>query len=123
MQTFLILFFLLIFLFYGYLIYKGISFTANEHLFKQAGVIVNFKDGTITIKGKPYKASQVTGIRMSAFESTHKYGESSAKNVFISLDDFNKPQHKILFISNGHARKFMQRLATAIRKAGGRDFI
>lgn len=110
-------------IFYGRLYLKGVSFTVDERLFKQAGVIIDFYDHTITLKGKTLPVGKVTGISMEAFTSTRKHGDSMAKRVTINLDDFSKPQCHILFISKGHARNFMQRVATALRKAGGRDFV
>ncbi len=110
-------------LFYSLLFFKGVHYTVDDREFKQAGVRINFANNTITVKGKTYRAGQVTGIRMDALTSSHKHGNSMAKTVTIELDDFKKPQHKILFISKGHSRKFMQRLSVALRKAGGRDFV
>jgi hypothetical protein len=110
-------------IFYGLLFFKGVHYTVDDREFRQAGIKINFPDNTITVKGKTYKAGQVTGIRMDALTSSHKHGNSMAKTVTIELDDFKKPQHKIMFISKGHSRKFMQRLSVALRKAGGRDFV
>ena len=123
MENFMIFIIVIAVLIYGRLIFKGIHYTADDREFKQAGVRINFADRTITVKGKTYKAGQVTGIRMDALTSSHRHGNSIAKTVTIELDDFAKPQHKIVFISKGHSRKFMQRLSVALRKAGGRDFI
>lgn len=123
MEKFMLYVIIVAVLFYGRLFYKGVHYTANDQEFKQAGVHINFTRGTIYIKGRRYEVKQVTGIRMDALTSSHKHGNSIAKTVTIELDDFAKPHHKILFISKGHARKFMQRLSVALRKAGGPSFV
>ncbi len=108
----------------GYFFFKGFSntrFTANENEFTQGGVVVNFKNKTINIKGNLYNVNQITGMRTKAFSSERR-GDSKAKNVIIEIDDFKRPTHKILFITSGQAEKFMQRLSTALRKAGGPNF-
>jgi hypothetical protein len=111
---------------FGYLFFKGFSntrFTADENEFKQGGVTVNFKKQTIEINGNNYNVNQVTGIRTKAFQrETRRNASSKAKNVIIEVDDFKKPTHKVLFVTSGQAEKFMQRLSTALRKAGGPNF-
>ncbi|EHQ29796.1 hypothetical protein [Mucilaginibacter paludis] len=95
--------------------------TANDDYFQQAGVRVDFKPGTITIKGKVYDVKKVTGINTV----TQPGGgiRSTIGMVEISMDDFKKPIHRIT-ISGGHGKapEFSQRLCVAIRKAGGPDF-
>ncbi|MDO6430923.1 hypothetical protein Q4E93_10015 [Flavitalea sp. BT771] len=123
-DKFLMIIILIAILFYGRLFLKGIYYTIiDDREFRQAGVRIDFTRGTITVKGKSYPVGKVTGIRWEALTSSHKHGNSIAKTVTISLDDIVKPHHKILFISKGHAQKFMQRLAVALRKAGGPDFV
>ena len=56
------------------------------------------------------------------FRETRRNASSKAKNVIIEVDDFKKPNHKVLFVTSGQAEKFMQRLSTALRKAGGPNF-
>lgn len=107
-----------------YLYYKGLSntvYTASENEFKQGGVTVNFSKKTILINQHKYNVDKITGIRTKSF-STGRTGSSKAKNVIIEVDDFKKPIHKIMFVTSGHADKFMQRLTTALRKAGGPNF-
>lgn len=104
----------------GYLFLKGFlntRYTVNENEFKQGGVTVNFKDRTININGHSFGVDQVTGMRYRSFSSNSK-----AKNVIIEIDDFKRPRHKIVFLSSGQSEKFMQRLSTALRKAGGPSF-
>lgn len=103
---------------------KGFSntrYSVNDNQFSQAGISVHFSEGTINIKGKNYRVSQVTGITMQSFGQSGR-GSSKAQNVIIELDDFSKPQHKIVFVTSSHGQKFIQRLSTAIRKAGGPNF-
>ena len=111
---------------FGYLFYKGFSntrYTADENEFQQGGIVINFKNQTIKINDHLYKVNQVTGIRMKAFErETRRNASSKAKNVIIEVDDFKNPMHKVLFVTSGQAEKFMQRLSTALRKAGGPSF-
>lgn len=97
-------------------------YSESETEYKQAGVIVNYVDKTISIKGKVFGVNQVTGMRYKSFESTHRHGDSKAKIVLIEIDDMKYPVHKILFITPSHADKFLQRLSVALRKAGGPSF-
>jgi hypothetical protein len=123
MENFMLIIIVVAVLFYSLLFFKGVHYTVDDREFKQAGVRINFANNTITVKGKTYRVGQVTGIRMEAFTRSHRHGNSIAKTVTIDLDDFSKPHHKVLFISKGHSRKFMQRLSIALRKAGGPDFV
>lgn len=103
-----------------YLFKKLISndkYTVNEYEFRQAGVLVTFATGKITIKGKTYNATDVQGI-----ETLHI--SKLAAQISIKVDDFNTPIHKIHIrgVGKGAAEKFVQRLSTALRKAGGPSF-
>lgn len=112
---------------FGYLFFKGFSntkYTADDNEYKQAGVIVNFKNQTIQINGHSYNVNQVTGVRMKDFaRETSRNASSKAKNVIIEVDDFKKPHHKVVFVTSGQAEKFMQRISTALRKAGGPNLV
>ena len=123
MEKFLILIVIVAIIIYGRIYFKGKKYVANDNEFKQSDVTVNFGNRTIKIKNKTYNVSQVTGIRWEALTSSHKHGDSQMKTVVIDLDDFEKPHHKISFMSKGHAEKFIQRLSTALRKAGGPSFV
>lgn len=90
------------------------TYTANDKLFSQAGVKIDFTDKTITIKGKKYDVNAVQGVSI-----TDKGRGGSI--ITINVDDFKKPVHKI-GISAGGGAKFMQRLFTALRKADGPSF-
>ncbi len=123
MEKFIIFIIIAAIIIYGRIYLKGKKYAANDNEFKQSGVDVNFGNKTITIKNKTYNVNQVTGIRWEALTSNHKHGDSQMKVVIIDIDDFDKPHHKISFMSKGHAEKFVQRLSTALRKAGGPSFV
>lgn len=123
MEKFLILIIIVAIIIYVRIYFKGKKYVANDNEFKQSDVTVNFGNRTIKIKNKTYNVNQVTGIRWEALTSSHKHGDSQMKTVVIDLDDFEKPHHKISFMSKGHAEKFIQRLSTALRKAGGPSFV
>lgn len=92
------------------------SFKASDEAFEQAGVKVVFNTGKITIRGNTYNVEEVQGISSRIIS---KFGTE----VFIKVDDFKKPIHKIGISGfNGAGEKFIQRLSTALRKAGGHDF-
>jgi hypothetical protein len=104
------------------LIYKyfsGKQMTATDELYQQRGVTVNYKAGTISIKGYTYKVSQVTGIS----RTTTTNGNRRTHYAQIEVDDMRKPVHKIGVVGSQHdADEFVQRICVAIRKAGGPDF-
>jgi hypothetical protein len=120
-------FILLILALLGYWIYKQFasnSMTANDDYFEQAGVRVNFKEGTIKINNYNYEVSKVTGINTVTTSGGRSVADSLRNLtgiVEISVDDLKKPIHKIA-IGGGKADQFSQRLCVAIRKAGGPDF-
>ena len=102
-----------------YRFFSGMIMTSNDEIYKQRGVLVNYKNGTIQIKGKNYNVSQVTGISTITTYS----GNRNNYHIQIEMDDMRKPIHKIAVIgSRSSADAFMQRICVAIRKAGGPDF-
>ena len=105
---------LLAFLFYKFA--TSGNYTANDIEFKQAGVRVVFSTGKITIKNKTYDVKDVQGIESKA--------SGKGKLIYIKVDDFNKPIHTISIVEFGNnaGEKFIQRLSTALRKAGGSSF-
>jgi competence protein ComGC len=122
--TFYIILLLLIISIPIILFIKGFAnnkYTANSNGFSQAGVMVNYSDKTLTINKRKFSVNQVTGIRMKNLESGRK-GNSRAMRVTIELDDFDYPSHKIMFLTAGQGEQFMQRISTALRKAGGPSF-
>ena len=123
MEKFIVFIIIAAIIIYGRIYLKGRKYVANEKEFKQSGVTVDFIKKTIQIGGKTYGVNQVTGIKWRALTSSHKHGDSQMKTVVIDIDDFEKPHHKISFMSGGHAEKFVQRLSTALRKAGGPSFV
>ncbi|WP_298354372.1 hypothetical protein [Runella sp.] len=99
--------------------------TLDENTFAQNGVSVNFSAGQITINGRTYPVSQVTGIRS---ETHQPKGERWLRTgtVLIEMDDLQYPIHKVKFSGGNsfdHAKEFMQRLSVALRKAGGPSFV
>ena len=115
MSTFFIL------LFIGVIVVIAVNLMSSKHQvtddsFEQAGVKVIFSTGKITIKGRTYDVNDVQGIE-------HRRISSIGTEVTIKVDDFKKPLYKIGISGFGNAgEKFVQRLETALRKAGGPDF-
>lgn len=109
--------------YYIYIYIRGSRYSLNEKEFKQGNITVNFIQKTIQIKSKTYSVNQVTGIQWRALTSSRKHGDSQMKTVVIDLDDFERPHYKMSFMSQGQAEKFVQRLSTALRKAGGPSFV
>ena len=113
-MNFVILFFIAAIIFVVIYYIRSNSYTANEHEFKQAGVRVQFKEEKITINGRTYNVNEVQGLEIQQ--------RGNASYVIINIDDFNKPVHKIGVSGRGNGEKLMQRLSTALRKAGGPSF-
>lgn len=109
--------------YYIYIYIRGSRYSLNEKEFKQGNITVNFIQKTIQIKSKTYSVNQVTGIQWRALTSSRKHGDSQMKTVVIDLDDFERHHYKMSFMSQGQAEKFVQRLSTALRKAGGPSFV
>lgn len=98
------------------LISPSSRFHHDDNEFKQAGVRVVFANNQISISGKTYNVSDVHGIESRKVSSI-------TTDVFIKVDDFNKPIHTVKIIGiNNAGDKFIQRLSTALRKAGGPSF-
>jgi hypothetical protein len=99
---------------------------ANTDYFQQAGVKVDFRQKTITIKNKAYDVGSVTGINTITTSGGRGMGDairSTIGIVEIKMDDFKKPIHRVeISGGQGRADDFVQRLTTALRKAGGPDF-
>ena len=98
-----------------YAVNQGSKVTANEEMFEQSGVRVEFKTGTLIINNKTYHVNQVTGI-------TTKKISFLRSIVSIKLDDFKTPIQKVDIMESGGGTKFIQRFETALRKAGGPNF-
>lgn len=98
--------------------FKAGTFIANDTLFSQAGVVVYFKKGIIQIKGKDFNLNVVTNIRTEP----PPRNQTMAYDCVLSLNDFILPEHRIRFVNEKNANQFMQRLCTAIEKAGGPVF-
>lgn len=96
--------------------FRSGSYKATEKEFEQAGVRVIFDTGIIIINGRTYDVQAVQGITSTKISRI-------GTEVRIKVDDFNKPIHKIGISGFDDAgEKFVQRLSTALRKAGGHDF-
>lgn len=98
----------------GYVFYFTSSYKVNDEIFAQNTVKVEFKTGAILINGKQYKADQVTGMNIV------RKGNIRVE-VSIEMDDIRHPVQKVAFMTYGMAEKFMQRFASALRKANGPD--
>ncbi len=89
--------------------------TADENQFSQAGVSVLFADGKVVIKNKEFDVNKIQSIRTE--KVTFKNRTRSV--CYIDIDDFDKPLHKVEFAYANQASEFSNRLALAIKKAGG----
>ena len=96
-----------------YAVLKSNKMIANDEMFEQAGVKVEFKTGALTINKKAYHVKQVTGIETKEVSSFRTI-------VYIKLDDFKTPLQTVDILDGGE--KFVQRFQTALRKAGGPSF-
>ena len=97
--------------------YKRGSYTENDQKFSQAGVTVNYGDGTVVINGHRYPAAAINGTRWEVDTRGHQ----NIAYAYIKVDDMGHPTHKIKFIRKKHCEQFLERFALAIRKAGGTD--
>lgn len=107
--------------FAAYTLYKRFSagvYSANDKQFSQAGVTVDFEKKKITIKGREFGIDQITKVRTRP----PLINKAMAYDCVISISDFKLPEHRITFASSTAANKFMQRLITAIERAGGPSF-
>jgi hypothetical protein len=104
-----------------YTLYKRFSagvHTVNDKQFSQAGVVVDFEKKKVFLKGREFELNQVTNVRTRP----PLVAKRMAFDCVISLSDFKLPEHRITFASSTAANNFMQRLITAIEKAGGPTF-
>lgn len=107
--------------FAAYIVYKRLragGFTANDTLFSQAGITVYFQKQKISYKGRDFALNAVTNVRTEP----PTRGQTLAYDCVVSLSDFKTPEIRLRFINAGQANKFMQRLCTAIEKAGGPSY-
>ena len=99
-----------------YRIFSNSKVVADENHFSQAGVRVDFQTGKINIKGRTYNVGAVQGLE-------HKRISRFGTEVYIKVDDFKKPIHMVGVMGIGkEGERFVQRLSTALRKAGGPSF-
>lgn len=97
---------------------KAGSFIVNDTMFSQAGVTVYFQKQKISYKGRDYGINAVTNVRT---ESPPR-NQTMAYDCVVCISDFQTPEIRIRFINSTQANKFMQRLCTAIEKAGGPSY-
>ncbi len=98
--------------------FKSGTFTANDTMFSQAGVTVYFQKQKISYKGRDYSINAVTNVRTE----TPPRNQTMAYDCVISISDFQTPEIRLRFVNRSQANKFMQRLCTAIEKAGGPSY-
>lgn len=89
----------------------------SEGSFKQCGVRVDFRAGTITLpRGDVFSIQQVRGLRWEDYE------RSGSFHAVIDIDDLKRPIHPVSFSTAARPEAFISRLRTAIEKAGGPRF-
>lgn len=98
--------------------FKAGTYKADDTMFSQAGVTVYLKKQKIEIKGREFEIDSITNIRTEP----PSRNQTLAYDCVISLSDFKLPEHRIRFVTASKANQFMQRLTTAIEKAGGPSF-
>ena len=98
--------------------FKAGTYIANDTMFSQAGIIVYFQKQKISYKGRDYGINAVTNVQTEP----PPRDQTMAYDCVISLSDFKTPEIRLRFINRGQANKFMQRLCTAIEKAGGPSY-
>ncbi|WEX12384.1 hypothetical protein [Chelativorans sp. AA-79] len=85
--------------------------------FRQCGVRVDYREGTITLpRGDSYPVQQVRGMRWV------DYARSGSYRAIIDIDDLARPIHPVGFSTPAGPEAFVARLRTAIEKAGGPRF-
>ena len=116
MEIFILLLFGLPLIIIAYKIARTSRYKATANTFQQAGVKVIFDEGKIIINGKTYSVNDVQGLEWQDWSRI-------SKRIIIKVDDLHYPLHKIGIMGfNDAGGKFVQRLSTALRKAGGPSF-
>lgn len=121
MTGFIVLVFAVLITAIAYIMYNRIkagTYKADETMFSQAGVTVYLKRQKIAINGREFEIDAVTNVRTRP----PLRDRPLAYDCVISLKDFSLPEHRVRFVNSTKANQFMQRLTTAIEKAGGPTF-
>lgn len=89
----------------------------SGNAFKQCGVKVEFRTGTITLpRGDRFPVERVRGMRWE------DYARSGTYHAIIEVDDMARPIYPVAFSTPEGPEAFVSRLRTAIEKAGGPQF-
>ncbi len=83
----------------------------NDTEFRQAGVVVNFRDSTVKIKRRVYPVGVI-----KSWNSEAEYGKIILNGSFayLYLNDFKYPMHTVSFLTTKGAEVFLHRLSLAI---------
>ena len=97
-----------------FIIYKSFNSrcSVTDIEFRQAGVIVNFNDSTIKLKGKWYPIEIIKSWNSERFYT--KWASTSV--AYIYLNDFKRPMHTVSFVTEKAAEVFLHRLNLAIER-------
>lgn len=96
--------------------YRERPIIANDG-FRQCGVHVDYRAGTITLpRGDTFPVQRVRGLRWEDYERSGSY------HAIIDIDDLKRPTHPVSFSTAAEPEAFVSRLRTAIEKAGGPRF-
>ncbi|MBE9602666.1 hypothetical protein [Pedobacter sp. MC2016-24] len=123
MELFLGIAFVAVICAFIYLIYRyfaGFKVTVTDELFSQNGVTVEYKAGTIKVRGKVHPVSKITRIRTNY----NVNGSATTQHVLLDTTDIKNPVLMIIFLGREQrVDTFVQRLSIAIQQAGGGNFV
>lgn len=89
----------------------------SDRAFKQCGVRVDYRAGTITLpRGDTFPLQRVRGLRWE------DYARSGSYHAIIDVADLKRPIHPVVFSTAAGPEAFVSRLRTAIERAGGPRF-
>jgi hypothetical protein len=91
------------------------SYSEAGSEFRQAGVVVDYKKGTISVKGKKIPVDKVKSVRWERDDG------GMLSFAIIHFYDMKMPVHKIEFSRLDDAEKFSNRISIAVEKAKNRD--
>lgn len=94
------------FLFF-YMIKRTKAKTSADGVITCQGAVIDPNNRTVTIKNKTYTAEEIRGVRWATGLGPH----GNIGEVFLELNDMDKPYHKFAFTSQKDTLQFSSRLS------------